>query len=246
MGGFYVSNTKTTDLKQGDKFNKGDIIAKNPQYFHGGPANTEYVVGNLTKICIHSGYYTFEDASICTEQFCREMTSLITMKKEVILGPNTNVDFMVKIGDKIKTSEPLIIFEESFDEKEANELLSKIADELQEKIVTLSKNYVKSKYTGVIEDIKIYYTVPEEDLSPSLRKIVTEYNKNIQEKRDTIKKYYGDKESNLILPPNERVEPVNGKVKGVEVGDGVLIEFYIKYEDELGIGKLLPLNIAIY
>lgn len=245
-GGFWISNTKVTELKKGDKFKKGDIVAKNGEYFKGDPSNTEYVIGNLTKVAVHSGYYTFEDSSIATEKFCAEMTSLITMKKDLILGPNTNVDFMVKKGQAIKTGDPLIIFEQSYKEKEANELLAKLGDELNEKITKLSKNNIKCKYTGVIEDIKIYYTCEFEELSPTLQKIIKDYKTGIKTKENVIKKYFKDaNESDIILPPTDKVVTKDGKVKGIEVGSGVLIEFFIKYEDEMGVGDKMTFYTAL-
>jgi hypothetical protein len=244
-GGFYISNTKISELKKGDKFKKGDIVAKNGEYFTGDKSNTEYVIGNLTKVAIHSGYYTFEDSSIATEKFCQEMTSYITMKKEVILGPNTNVDYIVKKGQAIKTGEPFIIFEQSYDEKEANELLAKLGDELQEKITKLSKNYIKSKYTGFVEDIKIYYTCEKEEMSPSLQKVVKDYKGSIKSREDTLKKYFKDTPSDIILPPTDTIETKDGKVKGVDVGNGILIEFYVKYEDELGVGDKVTFYTAL-
>ena len=54
-GGFYVANTKITQLKVGDKFKKGDTLAKNPEFFKGDVSAPEYAVGNLTKIAIHGG-----------------------------------------------------------------------------------------------------------------------------------------------------------------------------------------------
>lgn len=216
------------------------MLAKNPEFFKGSGKETEYAVGNLTKVAIHSGYYTFEDATIVTEGFCKEMTSYITMRKELVLSPVTNIDHMVNVGDKIKTGDPLIIFEEVFGDADLSSLLDKMGEDLVDGITKDSKNYLKSKYTGVIEDIKIYCTVPEDELSPSLRKVVQAYNKRISAKQAVIDKHYKDGEkSNVILPPSGQVKTENGKVKGIEVGDGVLIEFFIKYADELGVGKVV-------
>lgn len=246
-GGFYISNTKVTDLKKGDKFKKGDIVARNGEYFQGPPSDTEYVIGNLTKIAVHSGYYTFEDSSIATQQFCEQMTSYITMKKEVILGPNTNVDFIVKKGQQIKTGDSLIVFEQSYAEKEANQLLAKLGADYKEQITELSKNRKKSEYTGVVEDIKIYYTCDRSELSPSLLKIVNAYRSEVKIKDDILKKHFKDHtaETNIILPPTETIQTKDGKVKGVDVGNGVFIEFYIKYEDEMGVGDKATFYTAL-
>lgn len=241
MGGFYVANTKVTDLKPGQTFKKGACLAKNPEYFKGSGKDVEYAAGNLTKIAIHAGYYTFEDATIVTEDLCKQMTSYITMKKELVLGANANIDHMVKVGDHVKTGDPLIVFEEVMGDPDISFLLDKLGDDLGTAITKDTKNYLKSKYTGVIEDIKVYYTVPEEELSPSLRRLITEYNANINAKKELLAKYYKGQESDVILPPSSMIKSPDGKVKGVQVGDGVLIEFYIKYADELG-KQLLSIN----
>ena len=41
----------------------------------------------------------------------------------------------------------------------------------------------------------------------------------------------------MILAPTKKIDSPDGKVKGVKVGEGVLIEFYIKYEDEANVGE---------
>ena len=95
------------------------------------------------------------------------MTSYITMKKELVLGAAANISHMVKVGDHVKTGDALIVFEEVPNDPDMAMFLDKLGTDLGEEIQKDSKNYLKSKYTGTIEDIKIYYTVPEEELSPS-------------------------------------------------------------------------------
>ena len=157
------------------------------------------------------------------------------MKKELVLGAAANISHMVKVGDHVKTGDALVVFEEVPNDPDMAMFLDKLGADLGEEIQKDSKNYLKSKYTGTIEDIKIYYTVPEEELSPSLRKVITDYNNRINAKKALLNKYYKDgNDSDIILPPSEMINTPDGKVKGVAVGEGVLIEFYIKYADELG------------
>lgn len=246
-GGFYISNTLKTDLKIGSKFKKDEILAKNEQYFSGEKEDTQYVIGHLSKVAVHFGYYTFEDSSICTEKFSKNMTSFITMKKAVKnIGPNSNVDYMAKVGQEVKTGDPILVFEHSYDEKEANELLAKLGDEQQQMISDFSKNKITSKYTGVIEDIKIYYNCDEEELSPSLKKIVKQYRSKVNKKKKFIDKYKNDEgeATSIILPPTEKIESTYGKIKGEDIGSGLLIEFYIKYRDQLGVGDKIALYAA--
>jgi len=119
-------------------------------------------------------------------------------------------------------------------------------DEYQEKITELSKNTIHSKYTGFVEDIKIYYTCDKDELSPSLRKVINDYKGEIKSKETILRKYFKDpNDSEVILSPTETIETKDGKVKGIEVGTGVLIEFYVKYEDELGVGDKVTYYTAL-
>ena len=248
-GGFWISNQKLTDYKVGDRFKKNEILARNTLYFKGSRDNTEYVIGNLAKIMVHGGYYTFEDSSLVTEQFSREMTSYITVMKHRILGVNANVHYIVKKGQKVKTGDPLIIFDQSFSERSVGGFLEKIAKEYKEEISEYSRNIMKSKYTGEIVDVRIYYTVEKSKLSPSLQKLVTEYASAINKRKKAIRKFVKDDNEfnklDLHFPPTSRINNPEGRVKTKTVGEGVLIEIYIKYRDTLTVGDKLTFYSAL-
>jgi RNA polymerase Rpb2, domain 6 len=243
-GGFFITNQKTTELKQGDKFKKDEILAKNPNFFHGTKDNTSYVTGKLAKVAITGGDFTFEDSSIVTETLSEAMSSYITMNKKVNLGPNANVEKMVKKGQMVTSGDALLIFENSFDEAAANKILDRLGAEFDEAISESSKNIVKSKYTGEVVDIKIYYNRPVEELSDSLQKVVKDYSATIKKRMKAIQTHAG-KDANtdhITLPPHEQVNET--KIQGEEL-DGVLIEFYIRYKDELYIGDKITFSVAL-
>ena len=89
------------------------------------------------------------------------------MMKHVILGPNATVSKIVKTGDSIAVGEDLIVFEQSNKEEMVNQLLRNIGDELKEEIKSMGKNSLPSKYTGTIEEVRIYSTNPVKEISPS-------------------------------------------------------------------------------
>ena len=111
------------------------------------------------------------------------------------------------------------------------------------------KDKVKSKYSGVIEDIKVFCTVELEELSPSLRQIVNQYHSKIRARKKLLEKY--DKNGSVVkcnMLFNEadgKVEANNGKLRGAIVNEGVLIEFYIKVYDEVGIGDKIVFFSAL-
>src|SRR5690606_10247722 len=101
---------------------------------------------------------------------------------------------------------------------------------------------------GVIEDIKIYYTVPKEELSPSVKEIIEYYEKQNAKMVESVSKVSGINKDEVKVAATEvtQVKPdASGKVKGVKVYDGVLIEFYIKYKDTMSIGDKLASFVAL-
>ena len=240
-GGFYLTNKLICNLKVGDKVKEKDIIASDKNFFTNSPiTGNRFNIGTLLKVAIMSSYSTYEDSTEVTAKMAEEMSSEITMCKEVILGTNANVEYMVKVGDDVEVGDELIRFERSFNEDSYNKLLAGLGDELSQDISMASKDKVKAKYSGKITDIKIYSTVPLEQLSPSLRNIVSSYYNRVGKKKKILNKY--DKSDSIVkcgLLLNEPTAPIqtsDGKVKGNQVGEGVLIEIYITYVDELAIG----------
>ena len=240
-GGFFLSNKMQCDLKVGQKFKANDILASDEKFFTNSKlTGNRFNIGTLCKVAIMSSYATYEDSTIITKKMAREMATEVCMPKDIVLGANTNVEYMVKVGDKVEVGDELIRFERSFDEDAYNKLLANIGEELGETISMGSKDQVKSKYSGVISDIKIYSTVGLDELSPSLRNIVKTYYDKTNKRKKLLNKYDNDNElykcGILFNEPTKPVQTKDGKVKGNIVNDGVLIQIFVKYEDELAIG----------
>lgn len=249
-GGFYLSNKMTCDLKLNQRFKKDDILAYDSKFFTDSEIDgNRFNIGSLQKVAIMSNYATYEDSTFITKKLSEDMAADIVMQKSVVLGKNANIDHLVKIGDQVTVGDELLSFEISFEDDSLNKFLSSIGDSLKEEIKTLGKTKVKSKYTGIIEDIKIYSTVDLEELSPSLQKIVGSYYNGINKKKKMLNKYeQGDSSYKcgvLINEPTGKIETKDGKVKGNEVGEGVLIEIYIKYRDIMGVGDKVTFFTAL-
>ena len=165
-------------------------------------------------------------------------------KKPVVIGRHSNVSQMVSVGQSINTGDPLIQFDDSFEEANINVLLNSLGDneELKDAVISNNRNIVKSKYSGVIEEIKMYSTADLEDLSPSLQKIFKRYYDKINNRKKVLKKY-NEKDGivycgMMINEPTGKVEPNRyGTIRGEKVNDGVLIEFYIKHQEPLEVGS---------
>lgn len=247
--GFYIDNQLVPNFKKGDKFKAQDILAMNPSYFGEDmiPGQVSYRAGTLAKVAIHSAYFTIEDATGIGEELSEKMATSVVMPKHIVLGPNSNIDYIVNKGDDVLVGDSLIVFDESYDSPEINKMLAKMNDKDSNELNDLGKHKVVSKYNANIVDIKIYYTCDFKDLSPSLQKLITKYNGQINKKKNYAKKYIDDKFTlaNKFEPTEKIEQDSRGRVKGIVMDDGVLIEFYLKYRDSLGIGDKITYYTAL-
>lgn len=244
-GGFFLSNQLETPLKVGSKFKKDDVLAYHKDFFTNDKFNNcRMNMGTLAKVALMSTYNTYQDATMITEKLSEDASTEMCFQKQVSIGKNANVEYMVKEGDEIKVGDSLIQFDTSYEDNSLNNLLSALSDQEQSMVLEGSRNDVPSKYSGVIEKIKIYSTVNIDDLSPSLRKIVRNYYNKINKKKELLEKYDPESKNSIVKcgmlvdESTKKIEPNKYSVlKGQKIDEGVLIEFYIKHSEPLEIGS---------
>lgn len=244
-GGFFLNNKLVSPLKVGDKFKKDDVLAYHKDFFTNDRFNNcRMNVGPLVKVALMSTYNTYQDATMITEKFSEDASTEMCFQKQVTIGKNANVEYMIQEGEEISVGDSLIQFDTSYDDNSLNNLLAALGEDDQKLVMSGSRNDVPSKYSGVIEKIKIYSTVPTDELSPSLRKIVKKYYNKINHKKEFLEKYDPESKNSivkcglLIDEPTHKIEPNKFSVlKGQKIDEGVLIEFYIKHSEPLEIGS---------
>ena len=94
----------------------------------------------------------------------------------------------------------------------------------------LGKRKLESEVTGVIKSIKIFRTTELDELSDSLKKIVSNYEK----KYNALEKRFKELNLDISQIPAHTKLPALGKLKKAQ--DAVLIEFYVEYRDTVGVG----------
>lgn len=236
--GTWMNNSLYTKLEVGDKFKEGEVIAYNDKHF---TKNKEDIgasmnLGVLCKVAISSQWDVFEDSAPISRRLSEKLTSEMVDEKHITFSPHTYIEKIVKIGDKIKAGEPLVVFSDAMTD-ELQKLFDTMREENKEAVVESAKTSIYSKYTGEVIDIKIFTTSELEELHPSMRKIIEDYWKRINKKNALLDKYKnpGDQEyykaSQIINEVTEVIHPgKNGKINGYYVDDGdVLFLFYIKY-----------------
>jgi len=243
-GGFYCSQVFQMLYSEKEKFTKGAVIAKNPLFFSGDGKKQDiaYNLGKISKVAIASADFTLEDSSAITESMSDAMTTKITMRKVQTLDKNATVSYIAKEGTPIKTNEPLIIFENSFNDDSISSVLNKIGTEFEQDIAEISKNELKCKYTGTIKKINIYYTYDINEYSESIQKIINDYINSKKSRKNIIEKYKGTGYDSLNVPILDK--QTDTKVKGEEL-DGIMFEFFIEYEAPLGVGDKIIYGTAL-
>ena len=172
----------------------------------------------------------YEDSAIISKRLSENLMSKVVVQVPIILDADTNVYNMVKKGKQINTGDTLIVIKNAFDDEDANLLLKNITD--VEVVTNAGRRPIKSKVTGVVQDIKIYRTCELEDMSESLRKVVTEYESQIKKLKKAASGSIDNAASNL--EPTYKLPPT-GKLKNAE--NSVLIEFYLRYDDKMSVGE---------
>lgn len=244
-GGFFLSNKMVSNLKVGDKFKKNECLAYHKDFFKQSQYNdTRMNMGTLAKVALMSTYNTYEDATLITEKLSEDAATEMVFSKDAVIGKNSNVFYMVKKGQEVNVGDPLIQFDTSFEDDTVNSLLAGLSQSEKENILESSKNEIKSKYSGVIEDIKIFSTIDLEDMNPSLRKIVSSYYKDINQKKAFLEKYDPESKGSImkcgvmVTDTSHKINPDRyGNIRGNKVEDSVLIQFFIKHSEPLEIGS---------
>lgn len=247
--GFYIENKLTPNLKVGDKFSADDIVARDDSFFTYDEIHNDtiYKSGPLARVALIHGSSVFEDSTIVTERLAERLSSYITEEKTVKLGKNSNIYKIVNIGDTVKVGDPLIVFDESYSDKSLNAILKNLNEKEIDDFIESGRSSIKSKFNGEIVDVKIYYTVPKEELSDSIKSVLLRYEKPISNRNKNFKRYNINTKDITTLTEIDSYTPlVNGKIKGEKMDDNqVLIEFYIKTKNKFSVGDKLTYSVAL-
>jgi 8-oxo-dGTP pyrophosphatase MutT (NUDIX family) len=241
-GGFYVPLKLDADpkLKAGSKIKPGQIVAYDKLSLSnslGESDNLAYNVGKLAKIAIINTDEGFEDSGVITEEMAKKLSCRIIGKVECMLDKNTNIYNVVQVGQEIEQGDSLLVWQTPYDEEEVNALLKALAND-REAVSELGRHTVKSEVTGRVAGMKIYRTVEDSELSDSLRKLVRKYERPIHELKAKLKQEGIDYST---LPADYPLD-ATGKMKNSY--DSVLIEFYVEYNDIVGVGDKITYNAA--
>lgn len=247
-GGFYITTKLDPTVKVGQKITANDVVAYDKQSYsnaigngnkNNNPFNLSYNMGTLAKVAIMNTDLGYEDSCVVDNSISEALESKIDVQKDISLDKKANVYNVLEIGDVVQEGEPLLIFQDSFDDEDANELLKSVTKDNESDLSDIGRKQVRAKVTGRISNIKIYRTCDDSELSPTLLKIVKKYDSRINKFRKIMKQNGIEKQHELEATYKL---PAEGKLKNL---DGVRFEFYIEVDDKFGVGDKLVFSQAL-
>lgn len=239
--GFFIKQKLLLLYEQGERFSEGEIIAHNPKFFTGKGDDVDLNNGTLAKVAVMCSDGCFEDATMISEKLSEKCSTSVSMLKAISLNPNTIIHYIAKEGQNIEVGETLLEFTAAEDEISA-EILQGLYDELgEEDYNALTHEKVVSKYSGVISKVEIYYNHDFEELNPSLQSTINEYKKNIEKRKNKLKSKGVNSSNTKIAPITKQT---SNKVHSTEY-DGVLICFWVEYDDPMSIGDKMTFQTAL-
>ena len=160
----------TTQLKPGQKFSKGSIVAYNTGFFepdYYNPGNVVMKNSATVKVALFESNKTHEDASSISTRLGDLLSTKSTKVKSIVIDFAQNVHDVVKVGQAVGPKDILMIIEDEITASTG----AFDADSLA-LLRNVSSQAPKSKYKGTIDHIEIYYNGDKEDMTPSLRQLV--------------------------------------------------------------------------
>ena len=232
-GGYYVPMKLDVaeGIKAGMKIKAGQILAYDKLSFSnslGESDNIAYNAGTLTKVAIINTDDGFEDSGICTQKLAKEMTTQVVYKFEKVIEKDSIIYQFAKKGQYVNVDDVLCVWQDPYDDYDINSIFRTMGDKTD--LSELGRKVLTSDTTGTIVDIKIFRTCELKDMSPSVRKVVEEYEAPIKKLKAELEAGGFDTKA---LPATYAL-PTTGKLKKAE--DAIYVEFYVQHDDIPGVG----------
>lgn len=165
--GLTIPHEVKTDMKEGQAFKEGTILAYNPGFFERdmlNPSNVVWKAGVIVKTALMESTRTLEDSASISKRISELLRTKITKMRQVVLTFDQTVHKLVKPGDLVESEDILCVIEDAVT---AN---SNLFDETTlDTLRVLSAMTPQAKSRGEVERIEVYYHGDKEDMSEGLR-----------------------------------------------------------------------------
>lgn len=231
-----IQNNLKPNFKEGETFKKDDVLTYNEGYFNRDyfTGQVDMTTGVMANLCLLETDTTLEDATEISESLSKKLAINPVNERVVTMSAKSQIFTMVKIGDHVKVTDPLCIF----DEEPLTQDPGLTEDEDALAILgDISKTAPTAKFSGEIVHIAVYCGCEVSEMSPSVANVVkaayVETTAQAKLAKDTAR-------ANEFVKPT--IVPKGSRFKGIEFDeDTVMIIFYIKERIVHGVGDKLVL-----
>ena len=255
-----LKNSDAYNMQSFDSFVKinqrvkaGDLVAADNRFFKRDPITDEiiYTQARSAMVAILEGSYTEDDSSLITETLSEKLNMNFTKCKSIVIKPTDTIISTREIGEEVKLGDPIMVFDESGTIEISNSLDfsdmdSKFIGFDDDSLSDLIHQTPKANLDGTIEDIRVFWTVPIDQMSPSVAKFVNRYITRIKKEIIQEEKYTGKPsiKRNYIQMSTLEKNRLCGEEVDPKIG-GIVIQFFISNNDIMSVGDKISLHSAL-
>ncbi len=173
--GSVYPHSLVTELKVGDKVKKDDYITYNTKFFSKDPilpGGVVYKGSLLARAVLVELPVTHEDSSAISKKLSLRLRTTTTKVKTFTVNFRENVHDVVKIGQKLRPEDTLLVIEDEITSSDGG-LKESSLQILSER----SKNQPKSEYIGTVSDVEVLYHGDMSDMTSTLKSLTLASNK---------------------------------------------------------------------
>ena len=125
---------------------------------------------------------------------------------------------------------------EDFDHEDADIAQSIALMDTDVDLQSITVHEPSTKYSGEIEDVKVYWTIDPEDMSPSIKSFINAYKRGLMKKIKHEESLTGRKSE--LRKRLEITRPIRDRVIGMNVppSGGVVVEYFVNKVTDMGTG----------
>jgi len=223
-----------TALNIKDTFKRGDTLAYNSGFFEPDffdPRKIIFKSSLLAKTVFYESQQTLEDSSAISSKLASRLSAPVTERRSIVIDFKDGVLNIVTPGQRVKPNDFLMFIEDEISNERG--LFNEASIELLKK---LSNKAPRAKINGSIDRIEVFYNGDKEDMSPSLRKIVDQSDRQFTlEAKSTLNKpFVGEVDDSYSVGGNRlvfgqaEIRIFITQINGTGVGDKIVVGHQLK------------------
>jgi hypothetical protein len=235
---YYIENTLIPNVKVGQKVKENEVLAYAKEFFVKQGEDLTFTMGVIARVALlDSLASTEEDSSLLSSQMSKWMSNPTIKKDTISISKDCNIIRYAKVGDKVVFGDHIFVYEDFKEEGSTTEIMDLLGKVDEATLEDMIYHMPKAHSTGTIMKIDVFWSVDPSEMSESCRNFVNSFVKAQKKIIDYEEKSTG-KTSPLRV--TLKTTPANrGRVNGSPVPDegGLVIEYYVIHNNELGIGS---------